>query len=213
MILTPEFLQNVILLVLTGAFTGLLAPYILKKVDERKSRELARLDEDRHQRQKQFEADLARQGKIIDSQALLLDTLSNLVWKFQLNAIDVSYYHINAPSLPDQAATRYEENAGDTLAKIRAEISKSLRLTSRNLYDALIALYYKDLLGADLRLRNLVEGKESDWRDFNSYMVHKLPAKVDGVLDQLACELRLKPGNSENSPSEQRLDGAARGSR
>ena len=60
MTLTPEFFQNVILLVLTVAFTGLLAPYVLKKVDERKSRELLRLDEVRHREQKLFEAELVR---------------------------------------------------------------------------------------------------------------------------------------------------------
>jgi hypothetical protein len=111
MTLTPEFFQNVILLVLTVAFTGLLAPYILKKVDERKSRELLRLDEVRHREQKLFEAELVRQSKIIDAQALLLDALSNLVWKFQLNIIDVSYYQLNAPGLRAQAIKRYEESA------------------------------------------------------------------------------------------------------
>src|SRR6185295_16242490 len=118
MMLTPEFFQNVLLLLLTAAFTGLLAPYILKKVDERKSEEAKRLDEIRHKNQKLFEAELMRQGKLIDAQALLLDTLANLLWKFQLNAINVSYYHLNAmsdPSLSGQAVSRYEEHAGDML--------------------------------------------------------------------------------------------------
>ncbi len=182
--LTTEFFQNIILLFLTVGSTGLLAPYVLQRIEER-----------RHREQKLFEAELARQGKVIDAQASLLDELSGLLWKFQLSAIDVSYYHLNAASdqsLRDRAIRKYEENAGETLAQIRAEISKSLRLTSPSLYEALKSLYYSDLLDADLRLRNLVEGKNSDWLNFNGYMVYTLSIKVDDTLDLLARELRLK---------------------
>ena len=56
------FVQNVVLLLLTALLTGLLVPYVLNIADDRKS-----------PRQKEREAALARQAKIIDAQSAFLD--------------------------------------------------------------------------------------------------------------------------------------------
>ena len=54
--LSQDFLEKVVILLLTAFLTGLLIPYVLKRVDEAKSKE-----------QKILEATLARQAKIIDA--------------------------------------------------------------------------------------------------------------------------------------------------
>ena len=76
-------------------------------------------------------------------------------------------------------------------------------MTSPEIYEALKTLYYQDLLEVDFRLRNLIEGRSSEWFDFNYYMVHTLCDRVDDALNLLASELRLKGGNPETQPVEQ----------
>ena len=181
MSLGEDFLGKIVLLLIAALVTGFAAPMILRRVDERKLRA-----------QKRFEADLARQQKIIDAQAELLDKLSQYMWEFQLLAISVSYHHgRNDETLYENALEKYEERAVDLLGRIRAEVSKALRLTSTDTYVALKSLYYDGLLELDKRLRGLIEGEDDEWLKFNHYTVYDFAERVDRVLDQLAAGLRL----------------------
>lgn len=181
MSLGEDFLGKIVLLLIAALVTGFAVPVILRRVDERKLRA-----------QKRFEADLARQQKVIDAQAELLDTLSQYMWEFQLLAISVSYYRgRNDETLYKHAVKKYEERAGDLLGRIRAEVSKALRLTSTDTYVALKSLYYDGLLELDKRLRGLIEGEDDEWLKFNHYTVYDFGERVDRVLDQLATGLRL----------------------
>jgi hypothetical protein len=54
--ISPNFVEKLMILVLTAILTGFLVPYILTRVDAAKSKE-----------QKLFEAEVARQAKLIDS--------------------------------------------------------------------------------------------------------------------------------------------------
>jgi hypothetical protein len=65
MALTEGFLEKIAILLLTALLTGFLVPYVLKRVDEAKSVQ-----------QKIFEADLARQAKIIEAQSKFLDDIT-----------------------------------------------------------------------------------------------------------------------------------------
>ena len=114
------FLEKIILLVLTALISGYGIPYVLKRVEERRLRE-----------QKKFEADLVRQGKIIEAQSKLLDDLSQLLWKWRYLAKKVAYYSAqgNAEHF-DLAKKQYEESVWDILNEFRAEISRSRRLVS-----------------------------------------------------------------------------------
>jgi len=184
------FLEKVILLIVTAGLSGLFIPVITANIAHR-----------RLQEQKLFEAELARQTKVIDAQVQLLEKLAELLWEYQLLAIDVSYYRfVKDQNLYAAASKKYEEKAGTILSKIRAEISKSLRLTSIEMYQKLKNLYYKELLGLDLRLRNLVDGHDNKWTEFNKYAVGELSEIVDTILNDLAKELKLK---SEDFNSKQ----------
>jgi hypothetical protein len=178
-----DFLGKLVLLFLGAVVTGLGVPYVFRQVDARRFKD-----------QKRYEAELARQGKVFEARVKLLERLSTLLWRFQMAAIEVTYYKGASSDrlLYDNALKQYEAKAGHLLGGIRAEISKSLRLTKPETYSALKNLYYDGLLGLDSQLNSLVEGKTKDWSAFNRYLVHDFGDRVDKILDDLAEELRLK---------------------
>jgi hypothetical protein len=191
--LSQGFIEGVATLLLTALMTGFLVPYLLKKIDERKLRQQKEVDERKLREQKEFEAALARQGKVIDAQVQLLERLSELLWEYQLSAIAVTYYHsYSDQKLYAAALESYHANVGTVLGKIRAEISKSLRLASLDTYQELKKLYYDQLINLDLRLRQLVEGKKTEWYEVNQFAVFELSDIVDATLNKLAKELQLK---------------------
>lgn len=187
------FLEGVATILITATVTGFLVPYLLKKSDERKQLQQREIDARRLREQKTFEAALARQAKVIEAQALLLDRLSELLWQYQLMAIEITFYHGRPDkTLYTTAYDKYHANAGALLGKIRAEISKSLRLASRETYEGLRRLYYDQLLTLDQRLTELMEGRKNDWHAVNQFSVFELSEIVDGTLNRLAAELQLK---------------------
>jgi hypothetical protein len=201
---SQDFLEKVLLLALTAGVTGFLVPYVLKVVDERKAQRQKEIDDRRLREQKQYEAALVRQSKIIDAQVQLLDNLATLIWEYQLLAIEVSYFDpIVQSELYSAAAKEYDKRTGPTFARIRAEISKALHLTSTETYEELKQLYYEDLLPLDQQLywlmskQNATDTKLKEWNKFNKFAVHDLADKIDRTLNNLAKELRLKSGIKE----------------
>ncbi len=192
---STSFLEKALLLLLTAGLSGLLIPLITSEVAHRNMKE-----------QKQLEAQLARQASVIEAQVQLLETLADLLWEYQLLAIDVSYYRFaKDENLYRAAAKKYDNRSASLLSRIRAEISKSLRLSAPQMYERLKGLYNKELLGLDLRLRNLMEGHKNDWSAFNQYAVWELSETVDNVLNDLAADLELKAPvkESEENPGEE----------
>ncbi|MBW4422447.1 MAG: hypothetical protein KME13_25095 [Myxacorys californica WJT36-NPBG1] len=196
---SQDFLEKVLLLILTAGVTGFLIPYVLKIVDERKVQKQKEIDDRRLREQKLYEAALLRQNKIIDAQVQLLDNLANLIWEYQLLAIEVSYFDpIEQCPLYSAAVTEYDKRTGAIFAKIRAEISKALHLTSTDTYQELRRLYYEELIPLDVKLYGLMkkqrdaDQKIPDWKHFNENTVHNLGYVIDKTLNNLAEELRLK---------------------
>jgi hypothetical protein len=188
MAFSQDFIENAVILLMTASLTGVLVPLLFRLIDERKNRE-----------QKIFEAELLRQGKIIDSQVKLLEDLSSLLWEYQLLLIEVPYYRqFPERDLFSTAMKTYEENSGKLLSKIRAKISKVLRLTPYPIYEELKDLYYKQLLSLDLKVSQLAasnvknQDMTREWRELNQYVVYELSEIVDQIIDKLANELKLK---------------------
>jgi hypothetical protein len=184
---SQDFLEKVGLLVLTALVTGFAAPFILKRIEERKARD-----------QKRFDADLARQAKLIDAQVTLIENFARLIWEFQLSLINVTYYRGMNPDMYDQARRSYDERSAMMLRSIRAEISKSIRLVPAAMYGDLKALYYDELLVLDSRLSEIQKGNydtpatRGAWQALNHYAVYELSEKVDALTDRLASTLGLK---------------------
>ncbi len=198
MTLSQSFIENAVILSLTAGLTGVLVPLLFGLIDERRKKE-----------QKIFDAELSRQSKIIDAQVKLLEDLSSLVWEYQLLLIEVPYYR----QFPERdryapALRAYEENAGKLLGRIRAEISKALRLTPSSIYQEWKELYYEELLPLDLRLSQLAtsdkrnQDKTGEWSKLLQYSVNELSEIVDKIIDKLANELELKARKSTQAPGK-----------
>jgi hypothetical protein len=73
-----SFLKNLVLSLLLIGVSSLLIPAVLKQIDDRKA-----ID------QQQFQEQLARQDKIIDAQAEVLDSLATSFWDYEGYASDL----------------------------------------------------------------------------------------------------------------------------
>lgn len=179
---SESFIQSLLLLVTTAALTGVLVPLIKGYMDDRKFRQ-----------QKLFEAELARQGKVIEAQVQLLERLAQLLWDFQLLAIAVTYYK----TLPDEkryqpAFDEYDKQSWVFFSKIRTEISKARRLTSEKTYQGLLKYYEEWLMKNDSALMSLVKRRASheDWLDHHNLLFNGAE-ETDKIMTQLAEEFRL----------------------
>jgi hypothetical protein len=193
---TPSFFEGLITIVITAV----LIPFVFRVIDDRRARQQRDTEDLKQRKQKEFEAELSRQSKVIESQVQFIEKLSDLLWEYQLTAIAVSYYH--QFGLGDQyqrASKDYLDNAGKLLGKIRAEISKSLRLASPDMYEALKVFYRMRLLALDLDLTGLIERPDrsaqiqgSTWQSFHDDAVYGLSEEVDNIINSLASEFGLK---------------------
>ena len=184
MTISESFVQQVALLVLGALITGFGVPYVLRLIDARKMRE-----------QKKLEAELARQGKLLDAQSALLDEITRLVWAWRYLAKQVVYYGSRGDNDRYMAAkTKYEDGVWGLLDSLRTQISKARRLVSEAAFERLNDLYGYVVHDVDLKVSDLAGRAELD-RAACSVLAQRFSAEVSGRLDdaifELACELRL----------------------
>jgi hypothetical protein len=179
------FLENIVLLGLTALITGFGIPYVLKRVEERKLRE-----------QRKFEADLVRQGKIIEAQAELLDDLSQLLWKWRYLAKKVVYYGAQQNAERYEVARKqYDDEVWDILNDFRTEISRSRRLVSERAYERLNALYEYVVHDLDMQISEIIRAETLDAAksgEIAERFTVEVSKKLDDAIDDLASELNLK---------------------
>jgi len=183
---SQDFLEKVAILLLTVLLTGLLAPYVLKRIDDAKSIQ-----------QKILDADLARQAKVIEAQSKFLDDLTETLWTWRYLSMKVAYYGMGDEG-PSYAAARkdYELQIWDVLSRLRSQINKSRRLASENAYKTLVSLYDR-IVDIDVQLteaaRQSPSPKQSEELSrLNTVIRWEMTEKLDEVVDLLAKELRLK---------------------
>jgi hypothetical protein len=180
-----SFLQKIVLLVLTALITGFGVPYVLKRIDDRKLRG-----------QKKFEADLARQGKIIEAQSKLLDDLSTLLWKWRYLAKKVAYYGYLGPmERYNLAKKEYDDNVWDILDQFRVEISRSRRLVSEHAYKNLNSLYEYIVYDIDDAVSEIIREVKLDVKkseDMSVRFSNEVSKKLDDAIYDLASELHMK---------------------
>jgi hypothetical protein len=185
MSLDQAFLEKIVLLVLTALITGFGVPYVLKRVEERKLRE-----------QKKFEADLVRQGKILDAQSKFLDDLSGLLWKWRYLAKQVVYYGAQEnKERYNLARKQYDESVWDILNGFREEISRSRRLVSERAYKRLDSLYEYVVHDIDVKISDIIRTDEVDVKKSKEIAERfsvEVSKKLDDAIDDLASELNLK---------------------
>jgi hypothetical protein len=189
--LSQGFIEKIVIVVLTALLARLIVPYVLKLVDEAK-----------HKRQKKFEADLARQGKIIEAQSELIDDITKTLWEWRYLSIKVSYYGVERKkSLYAAAQKDYEARIWDVLSALRFQITKSRRLVSEDSYKILVDLY-DQLVEIDAHGTPTAdpEQKIDEFLKLNKLLRWKMTEKLDEVVDILAKDVRLK---REKSPEGQ----------
>lgn len=186
--------DSLILLFATAGISGFLVPFILNRVQVRNQ-----------QRQKQLEADLARQAKVIEEQVALLERLAAELWSFQLMLIAPLYYGQEAffnmqtigPETYQEAARKYLSGASIILGSIRTEIGKAVRLVPQETWQNLRKLYYDELLPLDLKVTKLLSSgpaaaDRKSWHETQIYALEKLADIFDATVDDLAEKLQLK---------------------
>jgi len=195
-----SFLKNLALSVLLLGLSSFLIPIVLKQIDDRKFVD-----------QQRFQAELSRQGKIIDAQAALLDTMASDFWDYEGYAADVLYSRderFGRDDWHERAVDAYYEQSGPLLGKMRADISTMLRLAPRPTYESFLRLYEEEVLAFDSCLLELMklelmktdgspqpsrcvasEGKfaGASWDTLTAYVLQQdLAEKVDLEFESLA---------------------------
>lgn len=199
---SQNFLEGVILLALTAGLSGFLVPYILKRIDERKLREQKLIDERKIREQKEFDADLARQNKVIDAQVQFLDTFVQLLWEFHLLALSVSYYKLNQEQEKYEVYfIEYDEKVWMYFGKIRAEIGKAIRLTSNDVYQAMLNFYVSWLIHSDVKLITLIkkDASREEWKAHHEFIFQSLTNEIDKIIDLLAEDLKLSSHTKQSN--------------
>jgi hypothetical protein len=191
MIFDLKFVQSLVLLLFTALLTGLVVPFILKVVDARKTRE-----------QKDREAELARQAKVVEAQAKFLDDLTDYLWRWRYLCMRLAYQGSRSDAERYAAAEEeYESTFFEVFRLVRNEISRSRRLVSESTHRRLLALYDTDLRELDNKLRSvrdMVPGIErmGEFTDLVEYIYQELSARIDEIINDLAKELQLQGGTS-----------------
>jgi hypothetical protein len=200
-----SFFKNLVLSLLLLGVSSLLIPAVLKQIDDRKFVD-----------QQRFQAELARQDKIIDAQATLLDSLAASFWDYEGYAADLLYSRDERFARDDwhqRAVDAYYLESGPVLGKMRAEISTLLRLAPRPTYEAFLRLYEDEVLPLDSCLLELMkmesassgdpdptgcvasEGKffGASWDTLATYVFEQeLAGQVDRELESLAKAFGLQ---------------------
>jgi hypothetical protein len=189
-------ISGLILLAATALVSGLLAPYIVNKIQVANQ-----------QRLKRYEVDLARQSKIIEEQEALIRRISGLLWEYQLALIAPFYYSQpqfrysqravqSESNLYGKAAEYYLANVVRILGSIRGEIGAAVRLVPAEQSNDLKKLYSK-LLSLDVEVTKLIlagrtEDNEDKWSVQHDYILNDFALILDETIDGLAIALDLK---------------------
>jgi hypothetical protein len=198
-----SFAESAILLVLTAVLTGLGVPYVKGRIDDRKLEKQKVFDDERLRAQTRYEAGLARQTKVIEAQAQLLDELAETLWGYQKMLLKITYYAVTGDKEKHRAAfLEYDDQSWDALETLLGLISKSRRLASVEVHDRLERLYWTLVFELDNEIISLSRKDADDgvvaqgWSQLQSRLTGDIRAEIDGVLADLAAQLRL----SETTP-------------
>jgi hypothetical protein len=186
MTLSQDLQEKLALLVLTALLTGLVIPYVLKNVEEAKRRQ-----------QTLFEAELARQSKIIEAQAQFLDELTETLWSWRYLTIKVAYYGLDKQQEYAAAIRDYDTEIWDVLFKLRKQTSKSRRLVSEKTYKRLVDLYDRIVGEIDRELREAIATSDGSARaaalaKLNERLRWQETKDLDELIDAIAAEVGLK---------------------
>ena len=183
-----ECVKDTLVVVITAVVSGLTVPYILQRIESRKTVE--------EQRRAEI---LQRQKALIDAQAAFLDRFNDLLWEWRYLSVKLSYYGITPGELYESAKKDYAKDIWGKLNTVRAQISKARRLVTEERFAELIS-FYKQMVELDLQLRR-AQLKEEDgpllFADLNAHIVGPLSDAIDNLLHSLGNDFELSESAAE----------------
>jgi hypothetical protein len=183
---SPAFIQSLLLVLVIAVLAVVLVPPIK-----------ARMDRHRLRAERRFQAEVTRQEIVIESQAELLDNISELLWGLVTMALEVAY-HKREPAgeqLAAEAFQLYNDQVWDYLADLRSEVSQAARLVSPQAAEQLDGVRQEWLDKAHMllvKLARLEEASKEQWKSYDDYLLDEFSAKVDSVISAIAQETGLR---------------------
>ena len=179
---SQSFIEHALLLILTAVLTGLLVPFINTILADQKFRE-----------QRRFEAELARQAKIIDAQNELLGEIEKIVYGFQLRALALAWYKTQDKNSAkyQESLKAYDESSWVFFVDMHTRLGKVQRLTSPKVYEE-IETFYAELRELDSNVVKLVRNNatEKEWQAFFA-LVQKSGGQTKRIMNLLAQDYGL----------------------
>jgi hypothetical protein len=176
-----SFIQNVILLFLTAALSGVIVPQVVKTIDtSRESR-----------------------AAVQRAQAKLFSDVSETVLTYETLALDVSWFGTNTaknPEMQRKAFERYSDKVVDLTAKWRIQASRAQTLTSRPVSAKINNLLAEVFVKQDTPINALWNRCAStcDW-DTLHVQNEQVLGDANTLIAQLATDLGLVTRSSETS--------------
>jgi hypothetical protein len=178
------FIENVILLIITAIVADFLVPRVK-----------ARLDQDKFEREKRFEDDLARSAKLREDRIKLLDELESQLWEYQFLLLEPSYYVLrNNEAGFKRTFQQYDDKASPLLSTISARVSKLSRLAEPETHRRFQALLQTHLITLDSELIRLAETGDltnPEWQKHHDEGYKQLGKEIEAALLLLAQDFGL----------------------
>jgi hypothetical protein len=184
MLVAVTFGESLILLVVTAALTGVLAPIVVAVVNRR------RLNE-----QRRFEEELKRETAFFDAQADFLKDLATAIFEFLEKALAVSYAGYLSPERFRQVWDAYEAESFALLGRIGSQVSMARTLFSSATADRLQDFYSNWLEHEfDIQLSALARNPETtraEWGGWHESMHREAQDRAAELLRVVAEEAGL----------------------
>ncbi len=192
---SASFLEKALLLVIGVILTGMLVPLVK-----------ARMDQTTFEKQKLFEAVLARQTDVIKAQTQFLTEFSKYIWEYHKISQRVSYCRLSGEAEAyRKALAAYQDSLWESLHQIRTCIGAARWFASDAAHQALTSWYEDWFVGLELRLRELIEkkAKDKEWSEHHTrvhyeakernYALLRYLAEDFGLLSVVEATTRAKP--------------------
>ncbi len=177
-VISASFIEKTVLLLLTAVISGLLIPYVSNKIQTAN----------------------AHTEVVLQSEAKLLDDITNTMITYQFLVGDVSLYKRDSSAANDkmQAAAfeHYSNRVVDLFSQWGVEIAKSKSLASPEVSEKLDKFMQNVLEDQDSRLVTLYanNGSIAEWHELDD-MNGKMYEKAKALIGELAIDFKITKAN------------------
>jgi hypothetical protein len=161
--LTSEsFIEKLALLVIAALLSGIVAPIVITVFNAQDAA-----------RQKEREANRARNEAILQAQSNLLTEFSDVIFTYETLALDVSWYRTEVGMDKERYETaypRYSDRVIDLFAKWRSLTSRARALGSKQISNEMLEFHRRVLVNQDTPINTLHRnGGDVQWQQQHNY--------------------------------------------